>query len=104
MDAPRGGAAAEAMNKEGWSWAVWTYKGVTVGGWAAFNYDASMRYDLSTDSYESLLEKWGHGLTQWQHPEKPKNSSITPWWVDGFRQKPPTSPQGSGGASTPASK
>ena len=95
---------ADAMNKEGWSWAVWTYKGVAVGGWAAFNYDASMRYDLSTDSYESLLEKWEHGLTQWQHPEKPKNSSITQWWVDGFRQKPPTSPQGADGASTPASK
>jgi endoglucanase len=79
---------ADAMNKEGWSWAVWTYKGVTVGGWAAFNYDASMRYDLSADSYESLLEKWTHGLTQWQDASKPKNSAITSWWVEGFRQQP----------------
>jgi endoglucanase len=83
---------AEAMNKEGWNWAVWTYKGVTVGGWAAFNYDASMRYDLSTDSYESLLAKWEHGLTQWQDPARPKNSSITQWWVDGFRHPRPSGP------------
>ncbi len=94
---------ADAMNKEGWSWAVWTYKGVNVGGWAAFNYDASMRYDLSTDSYESLLEKWERGLTQWQHPEKPKNSAITRWWVGGFRQEPTTSLQKPERASTPAS-
>ncbi len=77
---------AESMNKEGWHWAVWTYKAVNCGGWAAFNYHASMRYDLSKDSYESLLEKWTRGLTLWQDPSGQKNHAITQWWVDGFRQ------------------
>ena len=77
---------AEAMNKEGWHWAVWTYKGVNVGGWAAFNYHGTMRYDLSKDSYGSLLDKWTTGLSQWQDPAKPKNYYVNQWWIDGFRQ------------------
>ncbi len=76
----------QAMNKEGWSWAIWTYKAVNYGGWAAFNYDDSLKYDLSKDSYESLLEKWTNGLRQWQDPTKPKNYHLTQWWIDGFRQ------------------
>lgn len=77
---------ADAMNKEGWHWAVWTYKAVNNGGWAAFNYHTQMRYDMTKDSYESLLGKWTCGLTQWQDPAQPENYSITRWWVDGFRQ------------------
>jgi len=77
---------ADAMNGQGWHWAVWTYKAVNNGGWAAFNYHASLRYDLSKDSYESLLEKWTHGLTRWQDPSAPKSHTINQWWVDGFRQ------------------
>ena len=80
---------ADAMNKEGWNWAVWTYKAVGVGGWAAFNYDASLRYDLSQNSYETLMDKWTHGLTQWQDPKQPPNFHLTPWWIAGFRQNAP---------------
>jgi aryl-phospho-beta-D-glucosidase BglC (GH1 family) len=77
---------ADTMNKEGWNWAIWTYKGVNVGGWAAFDYYSTVRYDLSSDSYESILAKWSNELTQWQNPSKPKNYYINQWWVDGFGQ------------------
>lgn len=83
---------AQAMNAQDWNWAVWTYKGVSVGGWAAFNYSKSLRYDLSKDSFDSILAKWTHELTQWQDPAKPRNSSFTKWWVDGLSQTPPAKP------------
>ena len=80
---------AETMNQEGWNWAIWTYKGVDNGGWAVFNYDRSLRYDLSKDSYEAILDKWSRGLTQWQDSTKPRNYQFTQWWVDGFKQTAP---------------
>ncbi len=80
---------AEAMNQNGWSWAIWTYKAVDCGGWAAFNYDKSLEYDLSKDSYERLMDKWTRGLSQWQNPAEPKNYHLTQWWIDGFKQSPP---------------
>lgn len=75
-----------ALNKRGWSWAVWTYKTVDMGGWGAFNYYTEMRYDLSKDSYESLLDKWSNGLIQWQDPTKPKNFYWNDWWIEGFKK------------------
>ena len=75
---------AEAMNKRGWSWAVWTYKGVNVGGWASVNYYASARYDLAKDSYEALLAKWKTDLTRWQDPAQPVNYYLSPWWIEGY--------------------
>jgi len=79
---------AQTMNKEGWSWAIWTYKAVNYGGWAGFNYYDKLNYDLSKDSYESILDKWTHGLSQWQDPTTPRNYYLTQWWVDGFKQSP----------------
>jgi endoglucanase len=77
-------ALAEAMNRRGWSWAVWTYKGANVGGWASLNYDSSFRYDLARDSYESLLGRWGRELTQWLDPQAPPNTYVSGWWAEGF--------------------
>ena len=82
-------ALAQAMNRRGWSWAVWTYKGVNVGGWASFNYDASVKYDLAKDSYESLLAKWTTDLTRWQDPAQAAtaqaaNYYLVPWWTEGY--------------------
>lgn len=77
---------ADAMNKEGCHWAIWTYKAVNYGGWAAFNYDDSLKYDLSKDSYESILDKWTRGLSRWHDAKQPKNYALTQWWIDGFRQ------------------
>lgn len=34
--------------------------------------DDSLRYDLSKDSYQSILDKWTNGLRQWQQPDKAK--------------------------------
>ncbi|MGA2173052.1 MAG: cellulase family glycosylhydrolase [Sedimentisphaerales bacterium] len=79
---------AETMNKEGWNWTIWTYKAVNYGGWAGFNYYGELQYDLSKDSYESILDKLTHGLSQWQDPAKPRNYYLTQWWVDGFKQSP----------------
>ncbi len=79
-------AYANAMNKRDWSWAVWTYKTVDMGGWGAFNYYKEMRYDLSKDSYESLMEKWTSGLSQWQKPDQPKNFYWNDWWIEGFKK------------------
>jgi endoglucanase len=90
MKAPRDDAdsafeLAKALNDRGWSWCVWTYKGVDNGGWASFNYDRSLKYDLSTDSYESILEKWTTGLSQWHDAGKPPtNYRKTTWWIEGF--------------------
>ncbi len=77
---------AETMNKEGWSWAIWTYKAVNYGGWAGFNYYDELHYDLTKDSYASILDKWTQGLSQWQDPTKPRNYYFTQWWVEGFKQ------------------
>jgi len=77
---------AEMMNKEGWSWTIWTYKAVNIGGWAGFNYYDEFHYDLSKDSYESILDKWTHGLSQWQDPAKPKNYHLNQWWIDAYKQ------------------
>jgi len=78
---------SDAMKQEGYNWSIWTYKAVNYGGWAAFNYDDSVKYNLSKDSYESILDKWTNGLSQWQNPTKPANYHLTQWWIDGFRQK-----------------
>ena len=78
---------ADTMNKEGWSWCIWTYKCVNYGGWGAINYTNDVKYDLAKDSYESILDKWSHVLTQWQDPAKPKNYYTSQWWIDGFGQK-----------------
>ena len=79
---------AEMMNQEGWDWTIWTYKAVNLGGWAGFNYNDELHYDLSKDSYESILDKWTHGLSQWQDRAKPKNYYLNQWWIDGYKQSP----------------
>jgi len=79
-------ALAEALNKRGWSWAVWDYKAANMGGWASFDYDGSFRYDLSKDSYDSLYQRWSTELTQWQDPAKPKNYYVSQWWIDGYQK------------------
>jgi aryl-phospho-beta-D-glucosidase BglC (GH1 family) len=76
---------ARAFNQLGWSWSVWTYKGVDNGGWAAMNYDRALKYDLAKDSYESILDKWARGLSGWQHAS-PSNLHRNDWWIDGFGQ------------------
>ena len=53
---------AAAMNRRGWHWAVWTYKGVDNGGWASVNYGREIKYNLAEDSYDQILEKWTTGL------------------------------------------
>jgi hypothetical protein len=75
---------AKAFNDRGWSWTVWTYKGVDNGGWASFNYDRSLKYDLSADPYEAILEKWTNGLSQWRASDKPASDHKTTWWIEGF--------------------
>ncbi len=75
---------AHALNRRGWSWAVWTYKGVDNGGWAAFNYPRSLKYNLASDSYDAILQKWTDGLIQWQAPGTPSGRYLTQWWIDGF--------------------
>ncbi|KAI9013456.1 glycoside hydrolase superfamily [Hyaloraphidium curvatum] len=77
---------ADTMNAQNWHWCIWTYKGVSVGGWAAFNYYTQLRYNLSSDPFESIMDKWSRGLVQWQNASAPANSYKTQWWIDGFRQ------------------
>ena len=89
MKAPQDTAesAAElvkALNNRGWHWAVWTYNGVDNGGWASFNYDRQLKYNLATDPYDAIMQKWTSGLSQWRDPSKRKNYAITDWWVEGF--------------------
>ena len=79
-------ALAQALNQRGWSWAVWTYKAVNQGGWALFNYNNSARYNLATDSYETLLARWQTQLTQWQDPTKPANYTLNMALIDGYKQ------------------
>ena len=67
-----------ALNDLGWNWCVWTYKGVDNGGWASVNYNRSIKYDLTADSYESIMEKWTTGLSSRENLKK--NS----WWIEGF--------------------
>ena len=77
---------AHALNRRGWNWAVWTYKGVSNGGWAGFNYYESLKYDLAADPYDVLLRKWSADLIQWQTPGKPVNWYRTRWWLDGYHR------------------
>ncbi len=74
----------KAFNDAGLSWTIWTYKGVDNGGWAAVNYPRSLKYDLSTDSYETILEKWTTGLSQWREAGKESNLKKNNWWIEGF--------------------
>ncbi len=73
-----------AMNERGWSWAVWTYKGVDNGGWASVNYDRALKYNLAGDSYESIMDKWTTGLSQWRSGAS--NLQKNTWWIEGFGQ------------------
>ena len=75
---------AAALNERGWSWAVWTYKGVDNGGWASVNYDRALKYNLADDSYESILDKWTTGLSQWRDGSQPANLHKNEWWIRGF--------------------
>lgn len=78
-----------ALDRRGWSWAVWTYRAINAGGWAAFNYYDSMTYDLSQDSYPALRDKWTQGLGQGPHADAPRNAYWNTWWIEGFRVRPP---------------
>lgn len=81
-----------AFERRGWSWAIWTYKGINVGGWAAFNYHNSLSYDMTTVTAEELEHLWGEELIRWQNPVETPNYFLTQWWIDGYapalRQKP----------------
>ena len=74
-----------ALDSRGYSWSVWTYKGVNIGGWAGFNYYSDFRYNLATDSYNSLLDKWSKGLIRWQSSAAPTSQYDNQWWFDGFK-------------------
>lgn len=80
---------ADAMDRRGWSWAVWTYRAVNAGGWAAFNYYDALTYDLTQDSYASLRAKWRQDLRQWQRANRSDTYHWNRWWVDGFRVPEP---------------
>ena len=91
MKAPEDNAASAkalvaALERRGWNWAVWTYKGVNNGGWASFNYKEELKYDLASDEYEDILKKWTTGLKQWQLGIQPPNHRFTEWWIEGYRQ------------------
>ncbi len=75
---------ANAYNDLGWSWCVWTYKGVDVGGWASMNYDRSLKYDLASDSFDSILQKWTWGLSNWQNSSRETSLHANHWWIEGF--------------------
>jgi aryl-phospho-beta-D-glucosidase BglC (GH1 family) len=75
---------ASAFNHLGWSWCVWTYKGVDKGGWASMNYDRSLKYDLAIDSYDSILAKWTKGLSAWRSSSSETSLHPNSWWIDGF--------------------
>ncbi len=74
------------MDRLNWSWATWTYKTVNEGGWGLFDYDDSLRYDLSKDTYESILSLWQNGLTQWENPPQPKNYYLKSDIISGLQQ------------------
>jgi endoglucanase len=76
----------KALNDRGWSWTVWTYKGVDNGGWASTNYDRALKYNLAEDSYESILEKWTTGLSQWRDGSSAESLHKNTWWIEGFGQ------------------
>lgn len=78
-------ALAEAMDRRGWSWAVWTYRAVSSGGWAAFNYHDAMTFNLAEDPYGSLRAKWTQGLQQGSRGGAPRHAHWNDWWIEGFR-------------------
>ena len=82
----------QAMNRLGWAWATWTYKTVNMGGWGLFDYDGSMNYNLSTDSYGALLAKWQTGLTLWQDSNRPHNYSLKNDIIQGLQSAAITLP------------
>ncbi|MGA2499973.1 MAG: cellulase family glycosylhydrolase [Tepidisphaeraceae bacterium] len=89
MKAPADNAASatelgKALNDRGWNWAVWTYKGVDNGGWASMNYGQSLKYNLTEDSYETILEKWTTGISSWRDRSKTGDLRETTWWIEGF--------------------
>lgn len=46
------------MNRAGFSWSSWMYKGVNNGGWALYNYSNFPRVNLQTDTYDTILTQW----------------------------------------------
>lgn len=78
-------ALAEAMDRRGWSWAVWTYRAVSSGGWAAFNHHDSMTFNLAEDTYGSLRAKWTQGLRQGSRGGATRKAHWNDWWIEGYR-------------------
>lgn len=78
---------ADTMDTAGYHWCIWTYKGVSIGGWAAFDYYTQLRYNLTSDSFDSILDKWTNGISSWyRNSSAPVNSYWNQWWIDGFRR------------------
>lgn len=76
----------QGFNHLGWAWTTWTYKAVNNGGWALFDYDGSMSYNLATDSDSSILSKWTATLSQWQNPANPVNYYLKTDILAGLQQ------------------
>ncbi len=76
----------QGFNSLNWAWATWTYKTVNQGGWGLFDYYGSLGYNLSTDSYSTILSQWTTGLSQWQDPTQPTNYYLKTDIISGLSQ------------------
>lgn len=79
---------AEALDRRGWSWAVWTYRAVQSGGWAAHNYHGDLVVNLATDSHPAIRDAWTRGLRQGRGAGATPTAYWNDWWIKGFRVRP----------------
>ncbi len=58
--------ALSAYNREGISWATWTYKGAksTLDDWFLYRNPFTEVVDPETDSYDRMMEVWSSGQTE----------------------------------------
>jgi hypothetical protein len=67
--------ALDEYAKQGWSWTTWTYKTVEYGNWGIFTSNKTDTPDvnISTDSFETIKEKWSKVDTKTSFP---KNTGL----------------------------
>ena len=67
------------------NWTVWTYKGVSVGGWAMFDYYSTVaQVDPATSTARALLAAWTTPLTLWRLQGQNENSYLNTSLIEAY--------------------
>ena len=75
----------KALNAFGLNWTVWTYKGVSVGGWAMFDYYSTVaQVDPATSTARALLAAWTTPLTLWRLQGQNENSYLNTSLIEAY--------------------